>query len=382
MSNSNRCDKKEKCGIERSLRRFVKGLIPYAPGSFSASERAVRISANENNFGACPAVVDAIHRFLTEGEGLCRYPDITCTELREALSKKHDLPKDSFIVTNGLDDMITTLAMTFINEGDEVIVPAMTFGVYASTCSILGAVPIAIPMTESLDIDVDKVIAAITDRTKLIWLCTPNNPTGASLSDRDLARIVAAARDRSPAPIAVVDHAYADFSDSASDADGFSHVRQGENVIAMRTMSKLSGLAALRLGYAAAVPDIISCMYRVRPPYTANAIAQTAALADILLPEAEEHRSRATASIRSSRAKLEEFLSSMGARFVKSSANFVFAFYDRSVDEIKSIAKSLADEEIYVRTLIHSGAPSGLRISIGTEDENERLLDALGRIMA
>ena len=368
--------------IERLVRRQVRGLSEYKPGATSDAEDAVKLSANENNFGTCEAVVRALRQQLAEPAQLHRYPDITCTALRDALSNVFSLPPDWFLVGNGLDDVITLLAMTFIEDGDEVVVPAATFGVYESTCRVMGATVRTVPMRPDLSIDVHGLASALTNRTKMVWLCNPNNPTGTVANRAAFEHLLDAAKKFSPAPLLIVDQAYIDFmDDDEKNLDAVRYLPDHANVVVLRTMSKISGLAALRVGYAIAHPTLLSFVNRIRPPYTVNALAQTAALADIADEEARIFKQRVRESVRASREELEAYFRDNGVPFVASQANFVFAFYNHDYEWLLRLSERLAGRGIYVRTLRHRDAPPGIRFSIGTPEENRTLIHALSEIL-
>lgn len=364
------------------VRREVLGMNVYVPGETSHDSDAVVISANENNFGTSDAVRDELLRLIGSADFLNRYPDDGCTALRDALSKRWSLPPDHFIAGNGLDDVITMLAMTFIERGDEVVVPASTFGVYANTCGAIGSTAVRVPMRADLSVDADAMAAAINERTKIVWICTPNNPTGAITTDAELERVIAAADTMPRPPLVIVDHAYADYDFDGSDGvDALKYVRAHKNVMVMRTLSKISGMAALRIGYAIAAPELLGFIARVRPPYTANAIAQAAAAVEVSSPDAAAFRNRVRASVAASRRDLEALLARKGVPFVPSHANFVFAFMGTSDERLDEIARELSSRKIYVRVLKQKLAPSGLRFSIGRPEENARLLSSLDEII-
>ena len=363
--------------FDRLVRINIATLNGYSPGSFVDSESAVRISANENNFGTPKAVIDALSEHIRSG-GLNRYPDSDCAELREALSDKYGFPADWFMVGNGLDDIINLFALTFLEPDDEVIVPAMTFGVYSSTALMMNAAVVPIDMKSDYTIDTAAIIEAVTSRTKMIFLCTPNNPTGDSVNSADFDRLLTELDLLPVQPILVVDQAYFDYVCSDDDcADAINYLSDHKYIAVLRTFSKMSALAGLRVGYAIAHPQMLSHIYRVRQPYTVNSLAQAAAIADIRDSSVAEFKERVRKSVCESRMELENFFSENGVAFIPSHANFVFAFFDLRHDRIVALARGLADEGIYVRLLKHDNAPGGIRFSIGTPEENKRLIEVL-----
>lgn len=363
------------------VRDELNGIVDYKPGKTTRSKDAVRISANENCFGTSSGITRRLIELAGDDEMFARYPDIIDEQVVKALSGRHGYDEDHFITGNGLDDIITILAMTFISKGCEVVVPTATFGVYANTSSIMGAKVVRVPLTSDLAIDVSAMIAAISERTRVVWLCSPNNPTGTVIDGKGFEEIISAVNKMDRPPLIVVDQAYVDFADEdLYSADRF--IKECPTLIVLRTLSKLAGLAGLRFGYAIADPQIIKYMYRVRPPYTVNTMACAAALcyltdAETTIPDTKKRRSLILAE----RDVLEKYLADRGIANVRSHANFVFAFCDKSWDEISRIADELEKRNIYVRRLRHTDAPDGIRFSIGTPDENAKLIKALDEIV-
>jgi histidinol-phosphate aminotransferase len=368
--------------FKRLLRSNVLALDGYSPGPPLESEYAVLLGANENCFGTPPAILKTLRSLLSGKPKVHRYPDITCSRLRGALSRKHCLPPECFVVGNGLDDIINTLALTFLDPGDGVIVPAATFVVYSSSARMMGATPVSIPMRADLSVDVSAIADAVTSGTKMIFLCSPNNPTGTVVARGEFESLLERLSMMPTRPLLIVDHAYADFVDPGADhADAARYVSDYNNVAVLRTFSKISGLAGLRAGYMIAHPNLISYMYRTRPPYTVNALAQAAAETDVSDPSVGAFKDKTRASISKTRQRLEDFLRLNGIPYVPSQANFVFAFYGMPYPELQDISQELYRRGILVRTLKHDNAPCGLRLTVGTPAENRKLTSALAEII-
>jgi histidinol-phosphate aminotransferase len=368
--------------FKRLLRSHVLALDEYSPGPMQTARDAVFLGANENCFGTPPAILETARGFLEEKAKLHRYPDITCSRLREALSEKHRIPPERFIVGNGLDDIINTLALTLLEPGDEVIVPAATFVVYSSSARMMGAAPVFIPMKNGVSIDTEAIPDAVTSRTKMIFLCSPNNPTGTIVGGGEFEALLENLSFLPTSPLLIVDHAYADFVDPARDhADAAKYLDDYNNVAVLKTFSKISGLAGLRVGYMIAHQNLISYMYRVRPPYTVNALAQAAAETDARDPSVALFKEKTRAAITETRRELENFLAEAGVPYVPSQANFVFAFYGMPHSELAGISQELRQRGIIVRVLKHDHAPCGLRFTVGTPEENKKLISALRDII-
>lgn len=372
--------------FKRLIRASVITMEKYEPTRASVLQDAVKISSNENGFGAAPAVREAIERAVWGGRGaadaLSRYPDSSCAALREALSRKHGLPKDWFLVGNGLDDVINILGLAVLEPGDEVIIPAATFQVYAGIAEMMGARLVTIPMRGDLSIDAGAIARAANDRTAMIFLCNPNNPTGTTTGREDFEALLARLDSLPAQPLLIADQAYADFVDDGADYPDAAHYLESRRyIVVLRTFSKICGMAGLRVGYAIANPGLLSYLYRVRQPYAVNSLAQAAALASLETESARDFERDARRSILDGRARLEAFLREQGVAYIPSQGNFVFAFCGKTPEELSSIASALARDNILARTLIHREAPSGLRFSIGTPDENERLTASLDAIL-
>lgn len=368
--------------FKRFLRSNVLALEGYSPGPPPESEDAVLLGANENCFGTPPAILKTLRSLLSGRPNVHRYPDITCAALRGALSEKYRLPPECFLIGNGLDDIINTLALTFLEPGDNVIVPAATFVVYSSSARMMGAESVSLPMRGDLSIDVGAVADAVTSGTKMIFLCSPNNPTGTIVRRGEFESLLEKLSMMPTRPLLIVDHAYADFVDLAQDhANAVRYVSDYNNVAVLRTFSKISGLAGLRAGYMIAHPKLISYMYRTRPPYTVNAFAQAAAETDVADPSISAFKERTRVRISKTRQKLEDFLRLNGIPYVPSQANFVFAFYGMPYPELQDISQELRARGIQIRTLRHDYAPCGLRLTVGTPVENRRLMSALAEII-
>ncbi|MDR0615654.1 MAG: histidinol-phosphate transaminase [Synergistaceae bacterium] len=368
--------------FKRLLRSNILALDSYSPGQMPAPEDAVFLNANENSFGTPPAILETLRDLLAGKPGLHRYPDITCSRLRDALSEKYRISPERFIVGNGLDDIINMLALTFLEPDDEVLVPAATFALYSSSARMMGAAPVSVPMKSGLSIDTGAITDAVTSRTKMIFLCSPNNPTGTIISRGEFEDLLEKLSFFPTRPLLIVDQAYAEFVDPGQDhADAAKYLEDHNNVAVLKTFSKMSGMAGLRAGYMIAHPNLISYMYRVRFPYTVNALAQAAAETDARDPSVGLFKEKIRAVIMETRAELENFLAESGIPFVPSQANFVFAFYGMPHSELIGISQELGQRGILVRVLKHEHAPCGIRFTVGTPEENIKLISALRDII-
>lgn len=365
--------------FKRLIKSSVQSLVEYKPGPNSGDENSVRISHNENGFGPAPGVREAAIRAMASPGVISRYPDAGCKALREALSAKHGLPADRFLVGNGLDDVLGILALAILEPEREVVVPELTFSVYSGIAGAMGARVVSVPMRGDLSIDTDAIAAAVTRDTAMIFLCNPNNPTGSATWRGEFDTLLERLESLPVPPLLVVDEAYADFVDDSDYPEAADYIESRRHIVVLRTFSKLSGLAGLRVGYAIADPDLLSYLYRVRQPFTVNGAAQAAALAS-LEPESLDFSRDCRRQILEGRTALQSFMRDHGIACVPSQANFVFAYYDRSSEELAAIESKLSSRGILIRRISPGGAPGGLRFSIGTPAENDRLIAALADI--
>ncbi len=354
----------DKAILEKLVRPCVQPLTPYNPGE--VPEARVRIMANENNLGVGEAALRAMTKAVLFAN---RYPDITCARLRKKIAEKNNLRPEQIIVGNGLDGVFTMLGRAFINPRDEVICGAFSFSVYADTARIMGGCAVEVPMTAELGIDIDGFISAVTQKTKLIFLCNPNNPTGSIVSSVQVRRLL----DAVPKDVLVIaDEAYIEFSPDIDTA--LPLLAEYPNLMVCRTFSKLYGLAGLRTGWAAADSDIISQLYKVREPYCVNAIAEAAAYAAL---DDDDYIADTRALIAAERVRFEDFFRENGIKYYPSSANFILVALEERTEEIH---KKLFDDGILTRLMTHKGKKY-IRFSIGDIEENVFVLDELKQMM-
>lgn len=358
------------------MRPCVRKMAEYYPGlpmsevrRLAGREDILRLCANESSDAPSPAVLSAMREALLETN---RYPDSTAGSLRERLGERENLPPDWFLLGNGLDDVLNLLGLTFLNPGDEVVVPALTFPVYEGVARMMDAVPVSVPMREDFSVDPKGLAAAVTPRTKMLFLCNPNNPTGTRMARAEFEALLS----RLPSHvILVLDEAYRDFVTDDDYPSGRDYLEANPNLVVLWTFSKIYGLAGLRLGCAVGHPELLAAMNRVRPPYTVNSVAQAGALAAL---KDEEFIKRGRERNAQVRAELCRFLDKMGVAHTPSHANFVFV---RPGGDAGEIAKRLMENGILVRSLSHQGVPEGLRLSLGTERENEYLMKTLETLL-
>lgn len=321
----------------------------------------IKLASNENPFGPSPKAVAAAKLALEHGE---LYPDGGCYELREKLAQARGLGADQFVIGNGSNEIIELVGHALLGPGDEVVMGAPAFVVYKLVTLVFGAKAVEIPLTNFRH-DLPAMAAAITPRTKLVYVCTPNNPTGTANTEEEL---LAFARGLPDHVVCVFDEAYAEFLDPAPDLRPL--IREGRNVICLRTFSKIYGLASLRIGYGYASPATIALLNRVRQPFNVNAIAQAAAVAAL---DDRGFTERCAMENRAGLLQLESGFAKLGLQFVPSVANFVLV----RVGDGLGVFDALQRRGVIVRPVKSYGLPEWVRVTVGSREQNERLLTEL-----
>jgi histidinol-phosphate aminotransferase len=355
-------------------RPIVDKVSAYDAGtSLESALRAgtlIRLSANESPLGPSPKVVDALRR---EAGRVHLYPDGGSTEVRAALAERLRLSPDWLVVGNGADELLSLLARAAFDPGDEVVIPQPAFEPYGTEAILAGASVAHSPL-KGYDTDLDDMRRRVTPRTKAVFVCTPHNPASTIVPRAQLEAFLDALG--ADPPLCVVDEAYLDFCDDPRTPNGVDLVRHHPTVIALRTFSKIAGLAGLRVGYAIARPECIEMLNRVRAPYNVNRLAQVAAVAALGDPE---HLQRTRALILSERPRLRSALEARGAPSPPSQANFLLV---KIGERASALRAALFAAGILVRDGAGVGFPGHLRIAIGTPEQNDRLLGAWDRAPA
>ena len=356
----------------------LDGIVPYEPGKPVEEvqrelgiERVVKLASNEGPYGPFPAALEALARAAEE---LNRYPDGGAYRLRTALAGRHGVRFEEVITGAGADGLIDCVSQIFLEPGDEIVCGWPSFVSYVIDARKLGAAPQLVPLRDQR-YDLEAMLAAVGPRTKLAYLCLPNNPTGTINTRAEID----AWFEQVPEHVAtVVDQAYFEYIDDAEYVDAVEeHFKQGRNVVVLRTFSKIYGLAGLRIGYAVAPAGVVTEISKVRRAFDVSTPAQEAALAS--LADAEElHRRRELNT--AGRTELERVLQANALDPVAGSvANFVFV--DLGEDS-RLFQERLLREGAIVRPTHGFGAPEAIRVTVGTPDELRFLDEALGRVMA
>jgi histidinol-phosphate aminotransferase len=324
----------------------------------------LRLATNEFPSGPFPAAVEAI---AAHAASVGRYPEPD-DALVARLAERHGLEPGAIALGNGGDGIIGYLATALLEPGDEVVSGWPSFPTYVGDARTAGAEPVLTPLTPDGAVDLHALQAAITPRTRLVWVCTPNNPTGATVDRAQLAAFLDAVPEQ---VLVVVDEAYHEFIEGPGAIDAIAeHVRARPNVGSLRTFSKMYGLAGLRIGWFAGPPEVAARLRAVRHYYDVTDLAILAALASV---DDDAEVARRRADNRKRRARLEAGLDRLGIAHLPSETNFVCAV----VDDAPAVAASLAEQGILVRSLDDLGRPDLLRITVGDEAAVDAVVAAL-----
>jgi histidinol-phosphate aminotransferase len=356
----------------------VAGLTPYEPGKpvdevqrELGLERVVKLASNEGPYGPFPSALEAIARLAGE---LNRYPDGGAYRLRAALAERHGVGFENVAIGAGADGVIDCVSQAFLDSGDEIVCGWPSFPSYVIDALKLGAQPRTVPLRENR-YDLDAILEAIGPGTKLVYLCHPNNPTGTMNTRAELDSYF----DRVPDHVlTVLDQAYFEYIDDPEYPDGIAeYFKADRRVLVVRTLSKIYGLAGLRVGYGIGTPNVVAAIGKVRRAFDVNAQAQAAALASLDDHAEVERRRRLNVE---QRAVVEDAMRAHGFECVGPAvANFVYADVG---GDAGPVFEALLRLGVIVRPLGGFGAPEAIRVTVGTPEENAFLAEALGRLTA
>lgn len=349
----------------------IQSLSPYVPGKpidelqrELGLTRVVKLASNENPLGPSPKAVAA----LAGGyDTLHRYPDGGGYRLRQAIAERWKVSIDQVILGNGSDEILGLLARAFLAPGDEAVMADHTFVIYKMEVTAAHGKAVVVPLVNWAH-DLDAMAGAVTPRTRLLFICNPNNPTGTMVPAAAVGRLMAAVPKD---VIVVLDEAYFEYVRDPRFPDAISYVKEGRNAIVLRTFSKIYGLAGLRIGYGVSTPEINSVLNRVRPPFNANSLAQRAALAAL---GDDEHVAKSRAVNAAGMEQVGQGLQTLGFAPIPSEANFLY--FDVKRDGRK-VFDALLREGIIVRHI----EGTMLRVTIGRADENDAFLQSLEKVL-
>ncbi|MFJ6283328.1 histidinol-phosphate transaminase [Pseudarthrobacter oxydans] len=345
-----------------TLRGAVAGLPSYVPGRRSARADIAALASNESHYEPLPAATVAV---AEAARRMNRYPDMAAVELRERLARHLGVSLEEVAVGPGSVGVLQQIITGLCDAGDEVVFAWRSFEAYPILVELAGARPVRIPLDHLEGHDLDAMAAAVTDCTKVILLCTPNNPTGVPISHERIEAFLQSVRSDI---LVVIDEAYVEYADAGSGPDSLALYRQYPNVCILRTFSKAYGLAGLRVGYAVAVPAIAEGLRRTALPFSVSALAQKAAIAS--LDAGEEMAARASA-VREERARMAAELEAQGWKLQPSQGNFLWIRADEVL--LATLVEAFNGAGIMVRA--YQG--DGVRITVADAASNDRVLRLL-----
>jgi len=347
---------------------YLSEIETYVPGKSKAGDKKViKLSSNENALRSSPKAIEAYKNHASE---VFRYADGSCSNLREALAKKNNIDANRIVCGAGSDEIISFLTAAFAGEGDEVIYSEHGFLMYPISTKSVGATPVKVK-EKNLKADFAAIIKAITPKTKIIFIANPNNPTGSYLNKDELGELIA----KTPKNILIaLDHAYEEFVEEKDYPNGIELVNKNENVVMLRTFSKIYGLASLRIGWCYSSSEIAEILNKVRGPFNVGGPAQFAAIAAL---EDEEF-------LQKSRAHNSKWLKEISARLKgnkkitahPSAGNFILLDF-HSRENCDKANAALLEQGIIIRDMKAYGLENCLRATIGTQEENLQLLNVL-----
>jgi histidinol-phosphate aminotransferase len=351
-------------------------LHPYSPGKPIEDvkrelglERVIKLASNENSLGPSARAMEAMQKAIGR---VHLYPDAACYDLRKAVTDRLEVRGDQLIFGNGSDEIIFLLGVTFLTPGDELIQADPSFVRYEASATLNEAACHKVPLVNWTH-DLDAMAERINERTRLIYITNPNNPTGTVVTAEQVDRFMRQVPDRA---VVVFDEAYAEYVDSQEYPRTLDYVREGRNVVVLRTFSKMYGLAGVRVGYGAARPEIIGYLEQTREPFNVSCMAQAAALAAL---DDDDHVEWTLRMNHAGKARLYEEFDLLDLPYAPTEANFVWVDVQR---DSKAVFQALLRKGVIVRTGDIFGAPTHLRVTIGTPDEMEVFTQALREVLA
>jgi len=361
--------------VENIVRKELEPLKPYRPGKpiFEVKrelglEEIVKLASNESNLPPFPEAIKAMEEAVRE---VNEYPDGGCVVLKEKLAPFMGVPEENIMVGNGSNELIRLLAMAILNPGEEVIYANPSFVVYPTVTRMMNAVAKVIPLKDFRH-DLSAMKDAISEKTRLIFICNPNNPTGTIVYKDEVHEFMQSVPENI---LVVFDEAYFEFVDEERFAEGMKYFREGRLVAVLRTFSKVYSLAGCRIGYGVAPKFLAEAVNKIREPFNVNRVAQAGALASLDNKEEVERRIRLN---REGREYLYEELAKLEVGFIPTQGNFILIDVHR---DCVQVFKKLLLEGVIVRTGEIFGLNTTLRVTIGTPEDNRKFIGALQKVL-
>ncbi|MFH1709660.1 MAG: histidinol-phosphate transaminase [bacterium] len=357
------------------IRPNIGNIKPYISGKpIEEAERELRISgviklaSNENPLGPSPKALEAVNKYSKD---ISLYPDQNCYELNRLLAEKLGMPPGNIAIGNGSDELMLLIALAYISAGDEAIISLNTFSTYEMVCRLMEASITRINL-KNYTYNLEEMAKVAGPKTKLIFICNPNNPTGTMNTKKEMDDLVSKVPQNT---IIVIDEAYGEYVASPDYPDSVEYVKNKKNVVVLRTFSKIYGLAGLRVGYAIARPEIIKYLNLVRMPFSVNRLAQIAAAVSL---SDTGHVEKSIKNNSEGKVYLYAELEKLGVSFVKTEANFIFINLNSDAD---MAFMGLMRRGVIVRPLTSFGMPGSIRVTIGTPEQNKKFINALSQVV-
>jgi histidinol-phosphate aminotransferase len=363
--------------IKKLVNPHLLNIKPYVPGKpVEEVQRelglkdVIKMASNENLFGTSPKVVEAIRKAAAD---VNYYPDGGCFYLREALSKKFGVKPESIVAGSGIDELIRILCMSALGATDEILLADPSFVMYKISAAVADASIVAVPLKNSYYHDIHAMLGRVTERTKLFFVCNPNNPTGTIVKKDDIKYLM----DNIPEHVIVVfDEAYCEYVEDPDYPRSMEYFKDGRNVVVFRTFSKAYGLAGLRVGYGFMNEELANVFHAVRNPFNVNSLAQAAALAAL---EDQDNVRRVVEGNSNGKRQLYRELDKRGIKYAPTEANFILIDTRRDSQEV---FEGLLKKGVIVRPGAFLGYPTCIRVSISTESDNGRFIAALEEVLS
>jgi histidinol-phosphate aminotransferase len=355
---------------------YVLQNTPYQPGKpIEELERelgitdCIKLASNENPVGPSPKAVEAMEKAIRQANF---YPDGGCFYLKNALSKKYGVPPSQIVVGNGSNEVIEIFMRTVLTPADDVVISQYSFIVYKLIAQAMGVKAVFVPAKEDYSHDLDAMADAITERTKIVFVDNPNNPTGTLVQREAFDKFMQRVPER---VVVVADEAYDDYVDPTIFPDSLHYLKAGRRIVILKTFAKIYGLSGLRLGYGFAPDELVDAMNRVRQPFNVNAIAQAAGLAAL---SDDGHVRKSREINEKGKAYLYKAFDEMGISYFPTYGNFMTI--DTGQDA-GPVYEALLQLGVIVRPVKGYGLPNHLRMTIGTAEQNTRLVESLKKVL-
>ena len=357
-------------------RQCILKIKPYVPGKPIEEVKrelgiddVIKLASNENPLGPSPKAITAMQDAIKD---CALYPDGSCYELRNVLAKHLNVDPSMLIFGAGGDEIIFYLAMAFLCEGDETVQSDVTFLEYETVATLMNCNAKMVSLN-NFNQDVDALISQINNKTKIVTVTNPNNPTGTLVSSEDIQRLLNAMPEGC---ILFLDEAYYEYVDDPKYSKGIEWAKQGKNIVVLRTFSKIYGMAGLRIGYAIAPKEIIDILERVRAPFNVNSVAQIGAIASL---NDQDQVKRSREQNAASKEYFYKELTRLGITYTPSQANFVWMDVNK---DCKHVFTELLKRGVIVRTGDIFNTPTHIRVTTGTPEQSKKFISALEEVLA